>query len=130
MSLFRSGLAALIALAPLAAAAQAPPPRPDQAAFRAIHQEPVETNTELSDGGCTAAAAKMGARLKSAGAGDAVYFGRINMPIHGVPGVFGDPDGDGVHGLNERLRALPPRGPRLPVRSGEDLRRRRLTRRR
>jgi hypothetical protein len=26
------------------------------------------------------------------------------MPIYGVPGIFGDPDGNGVHGLNERLR--------------------------
>jgi acetylornithine deacetylase/succinyl-diaminopimelate desuccinylase-like protein len=40
----------------------------------------------------------------SAGASDAVYFGQINMPIYGVPGIFGDPDGNGVHGLNERLR--------------------------
>ena len=39
-----------------------------------------------------------------AGASDAVYFGRIKMPIYGVPGIFGDPDGNGVHGLNERLR--------------------------
>jgi acetylornithine deacetylase/succinyl-diaminopimelate desuccinylase-like protein len=40
----------------------------------------------------------------SAGATDGVYFGQINMPIYGVPGIFGDPDGNGVHGLNERLR--------------------------
>jgi len=40
----------------------------------------------------------------SSGASDAVYFGQIKMPIYGVPGVFGDPDGNGVHGLNERLR--------------------------
>jgi acetylornithine deacetylase/succinyl-diaminopimelate desuccinylase-like protein len=40
----------------------------------------------------------------SAGATDGVYFGQINMPIYGVPGIFGDADGNGVHGLNERLR--------------------------
>jgi acetylornithine deacetylase/succinyl-diaminopimelate desuccinylase-like protein len=40
----------------------------------------------------------------SAGATDGVYFGQIDMPIYGVPGIFGDPDGNGVHGLNERLR--------------------------
>jgi acetylornithine deacetylase/succinyl-diaminopimelate desuccinylase-like protein len=40
----------------------------------------------------------------SAGASDGVYFGQINMPVYGVPGIFGDADGNGVHGLNERLR--------------------------
>jgi acetylornithine deacetylase/succinyl-diaminopimelate desuccinylase-like protein len=40
----------------------------------------------------------------AAGASDAVYFGQIHMPIYGVPGIMGDPDGNGVHGLNERLR--------------------------
>jgi acetylornithine deacetylase/succinyl-diaminopimelate desuccinylase-like protein len=39
----------------------------------------------------------------SAGATDAVYFGQIGVPIYGVGG-FGDPDGGGVHGLNERIR--------------------------
>ncbi|MCR5877806.1 M20/M25/M40 family metallo-hydrolase [Phenylobacterium sp. J367] len=39
-----------------------------------------------------------------AGATDGRYFGPVKMPIYGVPGVFGDPDGNGVHGLNERLR--------------------------
>ena len=49
-----------------------PPPapaplRPDQLAFRALYQELVETKTELSDGDCTLAAAKMADRLKAAG---------------------------------------------------------------
>lgn len=39
-----------------------------------------------------------------AGATDGVYFGKIGMPIYGVPGLFTDPDGNGVHGLNERVR--------------------------
>jgi acetylornithine deacetylase/succinyl-diaminopimelate desuccinylase-like protein len=40
----------------------------------------------------------------SSGATDGRYFGQIKMPIYGVPGVFGDPDGNGAHGLNERIR--------------------------
>jgi len=62
-----------MAIAPSLAAAQpsAPAPRPDQAAFRALYKELVETNTELSDGDCTLAAAKMANRLKAAGYADA-----------------------------------------------------------
>ena len=60
-----AGLIGLAILAPGAAQAQAP--RPDQAAFREIYKELVETNTTLSVGSCTEAAAKMGARLKAAG---------------------------------------------------------------
>jgi acetylornithine deacetylase/succinyl-diaminopimelate desuccinylase-like protein len=41
--------------------------RPDQAEFRAIYQELVETNTTLSVGSCTLAAERMAARLKAAG---------------------------------------------------------------
>src|SRR4051794_33186760 len=41
--------------------------RPDQAAFREIYQELVETNTTLSAGSCTEAAQKMAARLRAAG---------------------------------------------------------------
>lgn len=56
---------------PAATAAPAPPAmgplRPDQARFRAIYKELVETNTTLSSGSCTDAAAKMQARLVSAG---------------------------------------------------------------
>ncbi len=68
--------AALAAMAlPLAAQAaatdQSPAPRPDQAAFRELYQELVETNTTLSAGSCTLAAQRMGARLKAAGYADA-----------------------------------------------------------
>jgi acetylornithine deacetylase/succinyl-diaminopimelate desuccinylase-like protein len=45
--------------------------RPDQAAFRALYKELVETNTTLSSGSCTAAAGKMADRLKAAGFTDA-----------------------------------------------------------
>jgi len=41
--------------------------RPDQEAFRGLYKELVETNTTLSVGSCTVAAAKMKARLVAAG---------------------------------------------------------------
>ena len=41
--------------------------RPDQAAFRALYKEIVETNTTLSSGSCTVLAAKIAAHLKQAG---------------------------------------------------------------
>ena len=63
------------------AAAQTPtgmmgPLRPDQAEFRGLYKELVETNTTLSaaqggEGSCTLAAARMAARLKAAGIADA-----------------------------------------------------------
>jgi acetylornithine deacetylase/succinyl-diaminopimelate desuccinylase-like protein len=39
----------------------------------------------------------------STGATDAVYLGAVGIPTYGVPGLWGDPDGNGAHGLNERL---------------------------
>jgi acetylornithine deacetylase/succinyl-diaminopimelate desuccinylase-like protein len=63
-------IAASVALglvtSPVAAA-----PRPDQLAFTGLYRELVETNTTLSAGDCTVAAAKMAARLKAAGFADA-----------------------------------------------------------
>jgi acetylornithine deacetylase/succinyl-diaminopimelate desuccinylase-like protein len=38
----------------------------------------------------------------STGASDGIYIGAIGIPSYGVPGDWSDPDGDGVHGLNER----------------------------
>ena len=68
----RKVFAGLVGLALMGAgAAQAQAPRPDQLAFREIYKELVETNTTLSVGSCTEAAAKMGARLKAAGYADA-----------------------------------------------------------
>jgi len=40
----------------------------------------------------------------STGATDAVYLGAVGIPTYGVPGVWGDPDGNGAHGLNERMQ--------------------------
>ena len=34
---------------------------------------------------------------------DATFLGAVGIPTYGVPGIWGDPDGDGVHGLNERI---------------------------
>jgi acetylornithine deacetylase/succinyl-diaminopimelate desuccinylase-like protein len=51
----------------LAAPAAAQPLRSDQAQFRGIYKELVETNTTLSSGSCTLAAQRMAARLKTAG---------------------------------------------------------------
>jgi len=54
----------------LAFPAGAQSPRPDQAQFRDIYKELVETNTTLSSGSCTLAAERMAARLKAAGFAD------------------------------------------------------------
>ncbi|MBU6268614.1 MAG: M20/M25/M40 family metallo-hydrolase [Sphingomonadales bacterium] len=37
------------------------------------------------------------------GASDAVYISAVGIPTYGVPGIWGNPDGDGIHGLNERI---------------------------
>ena len=87
MHAFRSALAALVLLAPASGLAQpqSPPLRPDQAEFRGIYKELVETNTSLSVGSCTEAAAKMGSRLKAAGFPDAdlTYFADPAHPRDG-----------------------------------------------
>ncbi len=49
------------------AAARAQTQRADQTAFRALFKELVETNTSLSAGSCTLAAARMAAHLRAAG---------------------------------------------------------------
>jgi len=59
--------AAAIAFAFAAQAASAQTLRPDQAEFRSLYKELVETNTTLSSGSCTLAAERMAARLKAAG---------------------------------------------------------------
>ena len=69
MRIWRRVLAAGIMAATLPGLAGAQPAaiRPDQAAFRELYKELVETNTTLSAGDCTAAAKKMAARLSAAG---------------------------------------------------------------
>lgn len=39
----------------------------------------------------------------STGATDGIYLEAIGIPSYGPPGTWGDPDGNGAHGLNERL---------------------------
>lgn len=39
----------------------------------------------------------------STGATDGIFLEAIGIPVYGVPGLWGDPDGNGVHGLNEHL---------------------------
>ena len=38
----------------------------------------------------------------STGATDGIYLEAVGIPSYGPPGSFGDPDGNGTHGLNER----------------------------
>ncbi len=40
----------------------------------------------------------------TAGATDGAFLTPVGIPTYGVSGMFGDPDGNGVHGLNERIR--------------------------
>jgi len=68
---FGTMLASVAAAALMAQAANAQALRPDQAKFRALYQELVETNTTLSVGSCTVAAAQLATRLKAAGYTDA-----------------------------------------------------------
>ncbi|MEO5972799.1 MAG: M20/M25/M40 family metallo-hydrolase [Sphingomicrobium sp.] len=36
---------------------------------------------------------------------DATFLAAAGIPTYGVPGMWGDPDGNGAHGLNERMEA-------------------------
>ena len=63
-------IAVLLSLLPQVASAQTMTLRPDQQEFFGLYKELIETNTTVSQGSCTEAAAKMGARLKAAGMKD------------------------------------------------------------
>ncbi|MEW9855041.1 M20/M25/M40 family metallo-hydrolase [Novosphingobium sp. M1R2S20] len=39
------------------------------------------------------------------GATDGLYLSAVGIPVYGVPSVWTDPDGNGTHGLNERVEA-------------------------
>ncbi len=41
----------------------------------------------------------------STGATDGLYLAAVGIPTYGVPSVWVDPDGNGTHGLNERIEA-------------------------
>ena len=55
--------------------------RPDQAEFRDLYKQLVETNTEVTDGSCTQAAEQLAARLKSAGIPDS-QITLFSVPEH------------------------------------------------
>ncbi len=80
-----AGVLAMGVAAGSALSATAQELRPDQVKFREVYKELVETNTSLSAGSCTVAAAKMGARLKAAGYTDAqlTYFSVPSHPKEG-----------------------------------------------
>ena len=42
--------------------------------------------------------------IMSTGATDGIFFEALGIPVYGAPGLFIDPDGNGTHGLNERIR--------------------------
>jgi len=63
----RLAMGAALLVSATSAMAQAAALRPDQAAFRDLYKELVETNTTLSAGSCTLAAERMAARLEEAG---------------------------------------------------------------
>lgn len=42
--------------------------------------------------------------VMSSGATDGIFLEAIGIPVYGVPGIFGEIDGNGAHGLNERIR--------------------------
>ena len=44
-------------------------------------------------------------RTMSAGATDGAFLTPVGIPTYGISGAFVDPDGNGMHGLNERVRA-------------------------
>lgn len=41
---------------------------------------------------------------QSTGATDAIFLAPVGIPTYGVPGIFYEADGGGVHGLNEKIR--------------------------
>jgi acetylornithine deacetylase/succinyl-diaminopimelate desuccinylase-like protein len=76
---FLGGCAAALALSPPAVSAQ--DLTPDRQAFFGLYKELVETNTSLSAGSCTQAAAQIAARLKAAGYADADII-PFSVPDH------------------------------------------------
>lgn len=42
--------------------------------------------------------------MMSTGATDALFISPIGVPVYGAPGLMIDPDGNGIHGLNERIK--------------------------
>jgi acetylornithine deacetylase/succinyl-diaminopimelate desuccinylase-like protein len=79
--MFKAAAGFLLASVAQAASAQAPALRPDQAEFRSLYKELVETNTEVTDGSCTQAAAQLATRLRAAGIPDS-QITLFSVPEH------------------------------------------------
>ena len=81
---------ALLAATSAAALAQPAALRPDQAEFRSLYKQLVETNTTLSSGSCTLAAERMAAYLRKAGipAADLHLFADPAHPKEGGSWLF------------------------------------------
>ena len=75
------GLSTAALVAASTAVAEPAPLRPDQAEFRGLYKELVETNTTLSSGSCTLAAERMAARMRSAGIPDS-QITMFSVPEH------------------------------------------------
>jgi acetylornithine deacetylase/succinyl-diaminopimelate desuccinylase-like protein len=94
-----AGLA--LAVMATSAGAQTATLRPDQAEFRSLYQELVETDTTLSSGSCTLASERMAARLRAAG------FAEKQLTLFSVPehpkdgGLIAD-----FSGTSKRLKPL------------------------
>ena len=75
----------LLSLLALLSIGAAPDLRPDQVAWRDLFRELVETDTSVATGSCTAAAAKVAARLRAAGYTDAelTSFAVPEFPLDG-----------------------------------------------
>ncbi|HWK36836.1 M20/M25/M40 family metallo-hydrolase [Sphingomonas sp.] len=81
MRLVLAGLAAAAAVTATIAPPAAAQSRPDQQAFLGLYKELVETNTTLSAGSCTQAAAQIATRLKAAGFSDDEVI-EFSVPEH------------------------------------------------
>ncbi len=80
-----AGLSVPALIAASATAAEPAALRPDQAEFRGLYKELVETNTTLSSGSCTLAAERMAARMRSAGIADS-QITLFSTPEHPTDG--------------------------------------------
>jgi acetylornithine deacetylase/succinyl-diaminopimelate desuccinylase-like protein len=65
--MFKAAVAFAATVVLASSAVAQPAPRQDEAAFRGLYKELVETRTAFPDGDCTLAATRMAARLKAAG---------------------------------------------------------------
>lgn len=101
MKITLTSLSAALILTLSQTTAAAEPLRPDQAAYRELYKELVETNTTLSSGSCTEAAGKMAARLRKAGMAESDIH-LITVPEHPREGNLVAV----LHGSNSKLKPM------------------------